>query len=123
MTALVICLLIIAHYQVEDHPLYPDEEGKVENCIHASVTILEKWYIESNETYVFNTSTAHGHSDSQGRIIAHVVVSETMFNGYEINQTLTGWICNDERIAISQFIEQNLIHIVGGDIGWIDASS
>jgi len=104
--------------------LNDDGELVVQDCMYATVRIYEKWYIEHNETYVFNTSTILGFNSEgaditpDGLVVAHVIVSEDIFNAFNESDLLDGWICSDEMITIDEWIDKRLITIIEGEIPW-----
>ncbi len=103
---------------------YDDGHVMVPDCVHVGVEIYDKWYIESNDTYVFNTSAVYGWNDNrgivteQGVVKAHVIVSPSVFHYYNISDELDGWICADQRVAIEEYIGRDIITLTEGELPW-----
>jgi len=101
-----------------------DGEVVVPDCMYATVRIYDKWYIETNHTHVFNTSTIldfnddDGYVNENGLVIAHVIVSPELFDAYNETDYLEGWICRDEKITIDEWIDERLITIIEGQLPW-----
>lgn len=118
-TAVLVLLLIMAngwnHDYGDQNGPFINSDGEVPDCTFASVKVLDKWFIESNYTFVLNTTTIVGFHD-QEQMVAHVIVTKGMFEATNVSDVHEGWICSTERIAIMDLIANNVIRIVDGNI-------
>lgn len=118
-TTIVVLLLMMGstwNESYSDNESWINENGEVPDCVYASVEVIDKWYIESNYTFVLNTTTVYGFHE-QNQVIAHLIVTKGMFDATNISDVHEGWICSDDRITITELIANQVIRIVDGQ--WV----